>query len=97
MTSVQLGPDIGFEGSPPCQQLEQLHGFAGVLFGYGLEQIDFIAHQTQVGDRVKAGLLDAADVGGKGAPTEDDALVGCGGGHGQSIAGERDYGQGERC
>ena len=83
--SVQPRPNVGFEGPPPSQQLKQLHGLAGMLLSDCFQSMDLIAHQGEIGDRVHARLLDTADISAKGAPAEDDALIGCGRSHGGSI------------
>ena len=80
--SVQLLPNIGFEGPPPGQQLQQAHGFVGMFLGNGFQKVDLVAHHAKIGDRIDACLLDAPDVGAKCAPTEDDALICCSWGHG---------------
>lgn len=96
MTSVHLGPHVGLEGSPPGQQLMQLHSHGRVIFCDDFEDVYLVPHQAKVGDRVNARLLDAMDVGSKRSTAIQDALVGFGWGHGRDFAYGCAMGQGDR-
>lgn len=88
MISVQLRPHVGLEGSPPSQQLMQIHGLGGVIFGDDFENMYLVPHQAKVGDRVNTCLLDAVDVGRKGSTAQHDALVGFVWGHSVMLGNE---------